>query len=91
MNTNSQLIQSISSQIPIFQSPDQKETTFLFIVGALCTRLIGLKNAAEIMEMEPTTFLNVLDLLGIEFSYLVDDDIAIERTPVSLRNWGSGL
>ncbi len=79
MPTNQQLIQSISSQVPVFQSADQKET-FLFVVGALCTRLISLKKAAEIMEMEPEAFLNTLELLGIEFSNLDTEDIALEKT-----------
>lgn len=79
MTSNQQLVQSISSQVPFFQSFEQKET-FLFVLGALLTRLISLKKAAEIMEMEPDAFLNVLDLLGIEFSYLSDEDIELEKT-----------
>ena len=76
---NQELIQSISSQIQIFQAPNQKES-FLFVLGALMTRLISFKKAAEIMEMEPEALLNVLELLGIEFSYLSDDDIELEKT-----------
>lgn len=81
MLANQQLVQSISSQIPIFQSVEQKET-FLFVLGALLTRLISLKKAAEIMEMELDAFLNVLDLLGIEFSYLSDEDIELGKSLV---------
>ena len=76
---NQELIQFISSQIQIFQVPNQKES-FLFVLGALMTRLISLKKAAESMEMEPEAFLNVLELLGVEFSYLSDDDIELEKT-----------
>jgi predicted HTH domain antitoxin len=79
MTASQQVIKSISSQIQIFQTSEQKET-FLFILGALLTRLISLKKAAEIMEMEPEAFLTVLDLLGIDFSYLSDEDVELEQT-----------
>jgi hypothetical protein len=32
------------------------------------------------MEMEPGAFLNVLDLLGIEFSYLSEEDVELEKS-----------
>ncbi|MHC5829179.1 MAG: hypothetical protein ACYT04_78030 [Nostoc sp.] len=57
---------------------EQKET-FLFVIGALFSRAISLKKAAEIMEIEPDTFIEVLDLMGLEFSYLTPQDISIER------------
>ncbi|MEH2175956.1 hypothetical protein [Nostoc sp.] len=38
-----------------------------------------MKKAAEIMEIEPDVFLQLLDLMGLEFSYLTKQDIAIEK------------
>jgi hypothetical protein len=32
------------------------------------------------MELEVEVFLQLLELMGIEFSYLTDDDIALERS-----------
>jgi predicted HTH domain antitoxin len=71
-------LQEIAANVQIFQKVEQKER-FLFVVGALVSRVISLKKAAEIMELEVEVFLQLLELMGIEFSYLTDDDIALER------------
>jgi predicted HTH domain antitoxin len=70
--------QQIASQVQLFQSIEQKET-FIFVLGALTSRLISLHKAAEIMEMDTEIFLKVLELMGIDFSYLTVEDIAIEK------------
>ncbi|BAZ84475.1 hypothetical protein [Dolichospermum compactum] len=70
--------QEIASQVQLFQSIEQKET-FIFVLGALTSRLISLHKAAEIMEMDTEIFLKVLELMGIDFSYLTFEDIAIEK------------
>lgn len=69
----------IASQVQLFQSIEQKET-FIFIIGALTSRLISLHKAAEIMEMDTEVFLKILELMGIDFSYLTVEDIALEKT-----------
>ena len=74
-----EVFSSIASEVQIFQNLEQKES-FLFVLGALVSRLISLKKAAEILEIEPELFLQLLDLMGIEFSYLETEDIAIERS-----------
>ncbi len=71
--------QEIASNVQIFPDLEQKER-FLFVVGALVSRVISLKKAAEIMELEVEVLLQLLELMGIEFSYLTDDDITNERT-----------
>ncbi|MDD1414607.1 hypothetical protein MEN41_08150 [Dolichospermum sp. ST_con] len=71
--------QEIASQVQLFQSIEQKET-FIFIIGALTSRLISLHKAAEIMEMDTEVFLKILELMGIDFSYLTVEDIALEKT-----------
>lgn len=43
------------------------------------TRVISLQKASEMMEIEPDMFLNILDIMGIEFSYLSDEDVPIEQ------------
>ena len=70
--------QEIALNVPIFADLEEKER-FLFVVGALASRLISLKKAAEIMELEVEVLLKLLELMGIEFSYLTDDDITLER------------
>ena len=58
--------ESIASEVQLFQSIEKKEN-FLFLLGALVARVISLKKAAEVMQLEPAEFLKILDLMGIEF------------------------
>ena len=76
--TQKELFSEIAAEVQLFKNPEQKEN-FLFVLGALVSRLISLKKAAEIMEMEPEAFLQRLDLMGIDFSYLAAEDVALER------------
>ncbi|MEH2360352.1 hypothetical protein [Nostoc sp.] len=73
-----EVLRSVALEIQLFNNIEQKET-FLFVIGALFSRAISLKKAAEIMEIEPDTFIEILDLMGLEFSYLTPQDISIER------------
>jgi hypothetical protein len=58
---------AIASQVQLFQSIEQKER-FIFVLGALTSRLISLHKAAEIMEMDTEIFMKILELMGIDFS-----------------------
>ncbi|MEM9004532.1 MAG: hypothetical protein AAGE59_13545 [Cyanobacteria bacterium P01_F01_bin.86] len=69
----------IAAEMPVFQAIEQK-ADFLFVLGALQTRLISLKKAAEVMNMEVDAFLQILDLIGVDFSYLTEEDVALEKT-----------
>lgn len=73
-----QVFRNIASEIQLFPDLDQKEN-FIFVIGALFSRLISLQKAAEIMDMEPDMFVKLLDLMGLEFSYLSEEDISSER------------
>ncbi|MCL2925960.1 MAG: hypothetical protein MGF17_15470 [Trichodesmium sp. MAG_R04] len=68
----------IAGALPIFVEPEQKEK-FLFVLGTLMTRLISLRKGAEIMGIDAEKLLQILDLLGIEFSYLSSEDIEQEQ------------
>lgn len=74
-----ELLQNIAAEVQLFNTLEQKEN-FLFVLGALSARLISLKKASEILNLEPEAFLKILDLMGIEFSYITEDDIAAEKT-----------
>lgn len=76
---DSNTLKSITSEIQLFQDIKTKEN-FLLILGALTARIISLKKAAEIMEMEVDFLLKLLDLMGIDFSYLSIEDIEVERS-----------
>ena len=64
----------IASALAIFVEPEQKEN-FLFVLGALMTRLISLRKGKEIMGIDTEDMLQILDLLNIEFSYISSEDI----------------
>ncbi|WP_414527188.1 hypothetical protein [Nodularia chucula] len=76
--TSKEVLRNVASEIQLFNDIDQKET-FLFVLGALFSRVISLRKAAEIMEIELDTFVELLDLMGLEFSYLTSRDVTIER------------
>jgi len=76
---NRVLTQAIASEVQLFQSIEQKEN-FLFLLGALLARVISLKKAAEVMQLEPPDFLKILDLMEIEFSYFSEEDVALEKS-----------
>lgn len=76
---NLEITQAIASEVQLFQTLDQKEN-FLFLIGALLARVISLQKASEIMQLEPSEFLKILDLMGIEFSYLSEEDIELEKS-----------
>lgn len=71
-------IQNIAATLPIFTNTEKKEQ-FLFILGALTLRLVSLKKAAEVMNIDSEELLQILDLLGIDFSYLSEEDIEREK------------
>ena len=73
-----EVFKGIASEVQIFKDIEQKET-FLFILGALISRIISLKKASEVMDIEPEVFMKLLELMGIEFSYLLEEDVATER------------
>ena len=73
-----EVLRRVASEIQLFNAIEQKET-FLFVLGALFSRVISLKKAAKIMEMEPEIFLELLELMGLEFSYLTLQDVALEK------------
>ena len=72
-------MQEIASNVQLFPNVEQKER-FLFVVGALVSRVISLQKAAEVMELEVDILLQLLELMGIEFSYLSSEDVSLERS-----------
>ncbi|KKD39029.1 MAG: hypothetical protein WAN66_28385 [Limnoraphis robusta] len=76
MNSTTRL-QEIATSLPIFAEPEKKEI-FLFVLGALTAKIISLRKAAEVMNFDEEALLQTLDLLGIEFSYLTEEDVTQE-------------
>lgn len=76
---NQKGLQDIAANVQIFSDVEQKER-FLFVLGALVARVISLKKAAEVMELEISVLLQFLEMMNIDFSYLTDEDIAIEKS-----------
>jgi hypothetical protein len=76
---NTEFAQTIASEVQLFKGVEQKGN-FLFLLGALVARVISLKKAAEVMQLEPAEFLKIINLMGIEFSYLSEEDVALEKS-----------
>ena len=74
-----EVLKEIAANVQIFSDVEQKER-FLFVLGALVSRLISLKKAAEIIELKVEALLQILEFMDIEFFYLTSEDIAIERS-----------
>jgi predicted HTH domain antitoxin len=72
-------LQQIASEVQLFNTLEQKEN-FLFLLGALTARLISLKKAAEILNLDPEILTKILELMGIDFSYLTEADVAAEKS-----------
>jgi predicted HTH domain antitoxin len=70
--------QNIAAEVQLFNTLEQKEN-FVFILSALMMRLVSLQKASENLNLEPKAFLQILDLMGIDFSYLTENDIAAEK------------
>ncbi|MGI0499705.1 hypothetical protein ACOKW7_25755 [Limnospira platensis CENA597] len=76
---NTTQFQEIAAEVQLFNDIEQKEK-FVFVVGALVSRLISLQKGAEIMEIEPEILLKILEMMSIDFSYLTPEDIKMEKT-----------
>ncbi|HBE18573.1 MAG TPA: hypothetical protein DEG17_19265 [Cyanobacteria bacterium UBA11149] len=74
-----EMLEKIAAEVQLFNTLEQKEN-FLFLLGAIAARIVSLKKAAEILNLEPEALLKILELMGIDFSYLTQSDIATEKT-----------
>lgn len=72
-------IRPIVEAVPLFKTFEEKER-FLIVVSALRLGLLSLAKASELMNMTRTGFLELLDALDINFSYLTQKDIEVEKT-----------
>lgn len=71
-------IQELADDLPFFRSIEQRER-LLTVIGALVLRRISIKKACEALEMEKDALLGILDAAGMEYSYLEERDIEIEK------------
>jgi predicted HTH domain antitoxin len=72
------LHQNIAVEVQLLNILEQKET-FLFVLSALAARLISLKKASEVLNLDSEAFLQILELINIDFSYLTKDNIPAEK------------
>jgi predicted HTH domain antitoxin len=73
----SSALKEIASGLPFFKTLNEREK-LLGVVGALALRQVSLSKAAEIMGMGKDGFLELLDAMRVEFSYLEESDIETE-------------
>ncbi len=72
------LEQDIIEKVPLFREKEKKEL-FLSIVGALSLKVISLRKGAELLELTEKSLLEMLESVGVSYSYLPKDDVSIER------------
>ncbi len=70
-------LKEIASELSFFKTVDEREK-LLGVVGALALRQVSLSKAAEIMGMGKEAFLELLDAMRVEFSYLEESDVETE-------------
>lgn len=71
-------LREIANDLPFFKTVGDREK-LLGVIGALALQRISLSKASEIMAMEREAFLGLLDAMGVEYSYLEERDVEIER------------
>ena len=73
------VLKPIVKAVPLFSNIEDKEK-LLVVVSALKLRLLSLAKASEIMNMTKTGFLELLEALDVDYSYLTEKDIEVEKT-----------
>ncbi|MCL0087429.1 UPF0175 family protein [Dehalococcoidia bacterium] len=73
------MLKPIVEAVPLFSDVQDKEK-FLIVVSALKLRLVSLAKASEIMNVTRDGFLELLEALDIDYSYLSGDDAKMEKT-----------
>lgn len=73
----SSALKEIAIGLPFFKTVNEREK-LLGVVGALVLRQVSLSKAAEIMGMGKEAFLELLDAMRVEFSYLEESDVETE-------------
>ena len=63
---------------PYFKNSEKSEK-FVKTVGALVLKIISLRKASEILDIEEKTLLELFDLIGFEYSLLEEKDVILER------------
>ena len=72
------VLKPIIEAVPLFSNIEDKEK-LLVVVSALKLRLLSLAKASEIMNMTKTGFLELLEALDVDYSYLTEKDIEMEK------------
>jgi len=72
------VLKPIVESVPLFRNIEDKEK-FLVVVSALKLRLLSLAKASEIMNITKTGFLELLEALDVDYSYLSENDIDMEK------------
>lgn len=82
-------LKEIARGLPFFKTVNEREK-LLGVVSALALRQVSLSKAAEIMGMGKEAFLELLDAMRVEFSYLEESDVEVETEYKRLNISASG-
>jgi predicted HTH domain antitoxin len=78
-NMQIDILKPIVESLPLFRNIEDKEK-FLIVVSALKLRLLSFAKASEIMNMTKTGLLELLEALDIDYSYLSENDVEVEKS-----------
>ncbi len=68
----------VIERFSLFDSYKKKET-FFTVIGLLFFFYFTLARAAELLEMSREEFSRILKLIGLEYSYLTQDEVLREK------------
>jgi hypothetical protein len=71
-------IQELADDLPFFRTIEERER-LLTVIGALALRRISIRKASEVLEMDKSVLLGILDAAGMDFSYLEERDVENEK------------
>lgn len=69
---------AVIKKFPLFEKYEEKEN-FFTVPGLLFTRQVTLAKAAELLEISRDVLSKILRLMGLEYSYLTEEEAHRER------------
>ena len=76
-----QEIEKVVWEFPLFKTYEEKEK-FFKVLGLLVSHQITFEKAAELLKLDREKLAFLLDLLGVEYSFLDEEEAKLEKEAV---------
>ncbi|AMM53571.1 hypothetical protein [Pyrococcus kukulkanii] len=76
-----QEIEKVVWEFPLFKTYEEKEK-FFKVLGLLVSHQITFEKAAEFLKLDAEKLAFLLDLLGVEYSFLDEEEAKLEKEAV---------